>query len=71
MSGEPRIRDVYGQYRSGRLPFDAVVWAANQIVANYNAARLEHSAPHGRSDASRLWHLPRPLGRRRTDPTSS
>ena len=71
MSEEPRIREVYGEYRKGRLPFDAVVRAADEIVSNYRAAGLERSALHGRPDASRLWRLPSPLGRRRTDVTST
>jgi len=39
MRNEPRIRDVYGEYQRGRIPFDAVIRAADEILANYQATR--------------------------------
>ncbi len=39
MSKEPRIRDVYQQYRNGQIPFDEVVRVAGEILANYEASR--------------------------------
>jgi hypothetical protein len=43
-SEQPRIRDVYKQYQQGRIPFERVVDAADQILARHAAARRS-SAP--------------------------
>ena len=39
MHNEPRIRDVYEQYQKGRIPFDDVIRAADEILANYQGTR--------------------------------
>ncbi len=33
----PRIRDVYREYELGRIPFDEVLAASEQIIAQYAA----------------------------------
>lgn len=51
---EPRIRDIYDDYRRGRVSFDRVVQAADSYLASYAAAKpLPTGAPPRPEDRPR------------------
>lgn len=39
MTDTPRIRDLYGAYEQGRIPFDDVVRAADRVLQRFAAER--------------------------------
>ena len=51
MTDKPRIRDLYGAYEQGRIPFEEVVRAADRVLDRFAAAHGPAPLPESRIEA--------------------
>ncbi len=52
MADEPRIRDLYQQYKEGRIPFEQVVRAADRVLERFEAERGSTQPTESRTQAT-------------------
>ena len=52
MADEPRIRDLYQQYKEGRIPFEQVVRAADRVLERFEADRGSTQPTESRTQAT-------------------